>query len=181
MRPSHHPFAALCSLNSQPMIFLCPCFLLSLLISLTLCSWKFFCYSFLSTWVQALICARFVPTITWRLFPSGFLINFPWFSGLIPPCLLISSFQNPLSVISSASASLRASYNINICESYTNQDTFINVIEKIIIHKGQFAVNNLPSISRFVINFQSKLLTVIIHWEISTLEEGTAISSGLLY
>lgn len=121
---SHCPFVALCSLNSQANDMLMS------LLHIIPCSFPYILhYDYgnsvspsLSIWAQALICVSFVPSLT-----SVFLTNFPCFYGLIPHSLLISSFQNPLSVISSASASPRAFFNINMHESYTNQDIFINV------------------------------------------------------
>lgn len=74
------------------------------------------------------------------------------FLGLFLTLSSFASFQNPLSVIASPSASRRASFNINIHEGYTNQDTFINVIEKVVITKD----NLLP-----IMNLQPQDLLAI--------------------
>ena len=91
----------------------------------------------LPIWVQALICVSFAPSLTGGPSLSGFLTStFHVFLGLFLILSSFPSFQNPLSVISPASASLWTSFNINIHERYINQDTFINVMEKVVIHKG---------------------------------------------
>lgn len=62
-----------------------------------------------------------------------------WPPSSLPP--LFFFFQNA-PIISFTSASLRASFNINIHESYTSQDTFINVI-KLLFTKD----NLLPTVN----------------------------------
>lgn len=49
----------------------------------------------LPTWVQALICVSFVPSLTGGPSLSGFLINFPCFPGLIPHSFLFPFFSEP--------------------------------------------------------------------------------------
>ena len=61
----------------------------------------------LPIWIQTLICMT-----------SVLSFNFPCFLGLFFIHSSLFSFQNPLSVISSASASLRTSFKINIHQNY---------------------------------------------------------------